>query len=100
MNTNNNIELVKDFISSHKKFKEEIGKVIIGQNEAIEKIFICMLSQGHALLMGVPGLAKTLLVNSIAPNRLLLSVSAIAGILSVTALSINSSILIEPSSIE
>ena len=50
---------------SFSAIKNEIGKVIIGQDEAIEKIFICMLSQGHALLMGVPGLAKTLLVNSI-----------------------------------
>ena len=57
-----------DLQSSFESIKEEIGKVIIGQEEAIEKIFICMLSQGHALLMGVPGLAKTLLVNSISQS--------------------------------
>ena len=51
---------------SYSVIKDELSRIIIGQEEAIEKIFICMLSQGHALLMGVPGLAKTLLVNSIA----------------------------------
>ena len=49
---------------SYSVIKDELSRIIIGQEEAIEKIFICMLSQGHALLMGVPGLAKTLLVNS------------------------------------
>ncbi len=46
--------------------KTELSKVIVGQEDAIEKLFVCMLSKGHALLMGVPGLAKTLLVNSLA----------------------------------
>ena len=62
------VSALKDLQHSYESIKNEIGKVIIGQNEAIEKIFICMLSQGHALLMGVPGLAKTLLVNSIAQS--------------------------------
>ena len=62
----NEVNALHDLQSSFESIKEEIGRVIIGQEEAIEKIFICMLSQGHALLMGVPGLAKTLLVNSIA----------------------------------
>jgi len=60
------VNALLDLQHSFESIKEEISKVIIGQEEAIEKIFICMLSQGHALLMGVPGLAKTLLVNSIA----------------------------------
>ena len=44
----------------------ELGKVIVGQDEVIEQVLIAMLSNGHALLEGVPGLAKTLLVSSLA----------------------------------
>ena len=62
------VNALQNLQSSFGLIKSEISKVIIGQDEAIEKIFICMLSQGHALLMGVPGLAKTLLVNSIAQS--------------------------------
>jgi MoxR-like ATPase len=52
-----------------KKFaalKAELGKVIIGQEDVIEQLAICLFARGHGLLMGVPGLAKTLLVSSIA----------------------------------
>ena len=65
MDTNNNIELVKDFISSHKKFKEEIGKVIIGQNNVVDQVLMSIFCDGHCLLVGVPGLAKTLLIQTI-----------------------------------
>ncbi len=50
----------------YQAFREEIGKVIIGQEEVIEQLAICLFARGHALLMGVPGLAKTLLVSSVA----------------------------------
>jgi len=50
----------------YQSFKEEIAKVIIGQEDVIERLAICLFSRGHALLMGVPGLAKTLLVSSVA----------------------------------
>jgi len=46
--------------------KKEIGKIIIGQDETIEQILIALLSGGHALLEGVPGLAKTLMVRTLA----------------------------------
>lgn len=59
---------IKSLQESYSQIKEELSRIIIGQEDAIEKIFICMLSQGHALLMGVPGLAKTLLVNSISKS--------------------------------
>lgn len=52
--------------SVYQAFKDELGKVIIGQEEVIERLAICLFSRGHALLMGVPGLAKTLLVSSVA----------------------------------
>ncbi|MDA9634855.1 MoxR family ATPase [bacterium] len=65
MDTNNNIELVKDFISSYKSFKEEIGKVIIGQNNVVDQVLMSIFCDGHSLLVGVPGLAKTLLIQTI-----------------------------------
>jgi MoxR-like ATPase len=46
--------------------KAELGKAIIGQERVIEQLAICLFARGHALLMGVPGLAKTLLVSSVA----------------------------------
>lgn len=48
------------------KMRVEVAKVIIGQEEVIEQLLICILARGHALLMGVPGLAKTTIVNSLA----------------------------------
>jgi MoxR-like ATPase len=51
--------------------RAELGKVIIGQEAVIEKMIICILGRGHSLLMGVPGLAKTLLVRSIAETMAL-----------------------------
>ncbi|MEW6304224.1 MAG: MoxR family ATPase [Verrucomicrobiota bacterium] len=50
----------------YKKIRAEVAKVIIGQDEVIEQMLICILSRGHALLMGVPGLAKTTMVHSLA----------------------------------
>ena len=46
--------------------KREIGKVIIGQQEAIDEVLIALLAGGHCLLEGVPGLAKTLMVKTMA----------------------------------
>jgi MoxR-like ATPase len=48
------------------RFQGEIGKVIVGQQEVLEKIFIALLCRGHVLLIGVPGMAKTTMVNSFA----------------------------------
>ncbi len=50
----------------YQSMRVELAKVIIGQKEVIEKMLICILARGHALLMGVPGLAKTTIVNSLA----------------------------------
>jgi len=50
----------------YQALRAELGKTIIGQDEVIEKLAICLFARGHALLMGVPGLAKTLLVSSVA----------------------------------
>src|SRR5438067_6918745 len=48
------------------KIRAELAKVIIGQDKVIEQLLTCIFARGHALLMGVPGLAKTLLVHSLA----------------------------------
>jgi MoxR-like ATPase len=45
--------------------KKELSRVIIGQDEVVDKLLICLLARGHALLVGVPGLAKTLLISSL-----------------------------------
>ena len=50
----------------YKQLRNEIGKVIIGQDEVVRDVLISIFSRGHCLLVGVPGLAKTLLVNTIA----------------------------------
>jgi MoxR-like ATPase len=50
----------------YKKIKSEIGKVIIGQDQVIEQLLIAILARGHCLFVGVPGLAKTLLISTLA----------------------------------
>ncbi len=60
------VDALKELVVKHKDLKREIGKVIIGQNEAIEHILLSILCGGHSLLIGVPGLAKTLMVHTIA----------------------------------
>ncbi|MFM9194673.1 MAG: AAA family ATPase, partial [Planctomycetia bacterium] len=52
--------------ASYARLEQELGRVIIGQRETIERLAICLFARGHALLMGVPGLAKTLLVSRLA----------------------------------
>jgi MoxR-like ATPase len=50
----------------HARLRRELARVIIGQEETVERLTICLFARGHALLMGVPGLAKTLLVSKLA----------------------------------
>ena len=65
-NFKNDVEAVESLHESLKNLKEEIHKVIIGQDEIIENLLIALLSKGHCLLIGVPGLAKTLLIKTLA----------------------------------
>ncbi len=51
--------------SKYRELREEVGKMIVGQDEVVKNVFISIFSKGHCLLVGVPGLAKTLLVNTI-----------------------------------
>ncbi|MCF4102486.1 MoxR family ATPase [Gillisia sp. M10.2A] len=60
------VAAVKDLVEKHKRLKQEIAKVIIGQEQVVDQILLAIFSGGHALLIGVPGLAKTLMVNTIA----------------------------------
>ncbi len=60
------VEAIKKLIQNHQLLKEEIGKIIIGQHEAVDHVLLSVLCGGHSLLIGVPGLAKTLLVHTIA----------------------------------
>lgn len=60
------VEAVDALSQSYKDLKEEIGKVIVGQDEVVQSVIISLFSNGHSLLVGVPGLAKTLLVSTIA----------------------------------
>ncbi len=62
----NQVEQLNLLVGKCNLLKEEIGKVIVGQKDIINQILISILSSGHCLLVGVPGLAKTLLVNTIA----------------------------------
>ncbi len=62
----NDVEAVDALAQSYKDLKAEIGKVIIGQDEVVRAVIISLFSNGHSLLVGVPGLAKTLLVSTIA----------------------------------
>lgn len=64
--SSDDIEVIKRLQETTLRMREELSKVIIGQDEVIEKLLICILSKGHGLLMGVPGLAKTTLVNAVA----------------------------------
>ncbi len=60
------VEAVDGMANSYQALKSEIGKVIVGQEEVVKAVIISLFSNGHSLLVGVPGLAKTLLVSTIA----------------------------------
>ncbi len=65
LNFKNDKEAVDGLSAAYKRLKSEIGKVIIGQEEVVQTVLISLFSNGHSLLVGVPGLAKTLLVSTI-----------------------------------
>jgi len=60
-----NVKLLENLNNQKENFYKEIGKVIIGQHDVIEHIFIALLCKGHILLEGVPGLGKTLIIKTI-----------------------------------
>lgn len=68
MNFNNDIEAVESLHNKYIALKKEIHKKIIGQEQIIDTVLLSIFSRGHCLLVGVPGLAKTLLVTTIAES--------------------------------
>ncbi len=60
------VEAVDGLAASYEVLRNEIGKIIIGQQDVVKSVIISLFSNGHSLLVGVPGLAKTLLVSTIA----------------------------------
>ena len=62
----NDLAAVEELNAAYKSLTKEIGKVIIGQEEIINQLLISLLARGHCLLVGVPGLAKTLLISTLA----------------------------------
>ncbi|MCS3863098.1 MoxR-like ATPase [Salinibacter ruber] len=59
-------ETLDDLSTAYDRLRQEIGKVIVGQEDIIEMVVVCLMARGHTLLIGVPGLAKTLLVRTLA----------------------------------
>jgi MoxR-like ATPase len=61
----NDIQKLTEMVAAFDRLKKELSKAIVGQDDVIEQLVIAMLARGHALLVGVPGLAKTLLIKSL-----------------------------------
>ncbi len=59
------VQRVDELRGEFQRLREELARVIVGQDDVIERLCICLFARGHALLMGVPGLAKTLLVSKL-----------------------------------
>jgi len=64
----NDVEAADALSAAHKKLKTEIAKVVVGQDDVVHLLLTSIFCQGHSLLVGVPGLAKTLLVQTIATS--------------------------------
>jgi MoxR-like ATPase len=64
----NDVEAANGLASSYKKLRNEIAKVVVGQDDVVRLVLTAIFCQGHSLLIGVPGLAKTLLVQTIASS--------------------------------
>ncbi len=64
--TSGDVEAARLLFDSCKEMQAELGKVIVGQQRVVEELLIAILSRGHCLMQGVPGLAKTLLVSTLA----------------------------------
>ena len=60
------VAAIQNLVQKQKELKQEIAKIIVGQDEVVNQIVLSIFSGGHSLLVGVPGLAKTLMVNTIA----------------------------------
>jgi len=64
-NSAQNAEAIEKLAAAREKINQQLGQVIVGQNQVIEELMICLFSRGHCLLEGVPGLAKTLMISTL-----------------------------------
>src|ERR1700749_1154670 len=62
----NDVQAIDNLRAVYSRLRKELGRVIVGQENVIERLALCLFARGHALLLGVPGLAKTLLVSKLA----------------------------------
>ena len=62
----NDVEAIEAFVEKYAALRKEIAKVIVGQDEVVKNVLMVLFSRSHALLIGVPGLAKTLMITTIA----------------------------------
>lgn len=60
------VAAIHNLVQKRNELKNEIAKIIVGQDAVVDQILLCIFSGGHALLIGVPGLAKTLMINTLA----------------------------------
>jgi MoxR-like ATPase len=60
------VQTVEQLQAAHRQLRQEIGKIIVGQEQVLDQLLMAIFCRGHALLMGVPGLAKTLMVSTLA----------------------------------
>src|SRR5271154_4723934 len=60
------VQMLEKLRSAHKQMRAEIGKIIIGQERVLDQLLMAIFCRSHALLVGVPGLAKTLMVSTLA----------------------------------
>ena len=65
MSDSTDVKLLDEFVVQYNNFRNEISKVIVGQDKVVKEVLISIFCNGHCLLVGVPGLAKTLLVQTI-----------------------------------
>ncbi|MBN9121363.1 MAG: AAA family ATPase, partial [Planctomycetes bacterium] len=61
----NDVTMIEKLRAAHQKLKKEIGKVIVGQEKVLDELLMAIFCRSHALLMGVPGLAKTFMVSTL-----------------------------------
>ena len=65
MTYSNDVEAIKALVNKYNLLKKEVQKIIIGQEKVVDDVLVSLFGRGHCLLIGVPGLAKTLLINTI-----------------------------------
>ena len=64
--TDDDLKAVERLQAAYKSIRDEMAKVIVGQEEVVEQLLVCVFARGHCLLIGVPGLAKTLMISTLA----------------------------------